>query len=336
MRAAWALTIAVLLGGADRAAATGIPLTDMGRGTYYGFKGGLYPGASNRMPLAHEAAGLDHAAAIQPRNVAGAPDPAGKYVLLSIGMSNTTQEFCSAGGQPPCASWSFMARAAADPAVNHGTLALANGALGGQTASTWDSPADPNYDRVRDTVLIPQGLSEAQVQIAWVKVANAGPTVSLPAQNSDAYTLETQMGDIVRALKVRYPNLQQVFLSNRIFAGYATTNLNPEPYAYESGFAVKWIVQAQIVQMAGGGVPVVPRAGNLDYGTVAPWIAWGPYLWAAGPRPRSDGLVWMPADFEADGTHPSQSGESKVGAMLLGFFKQSTVTACWFTGTGCN
>src|SRR6185503_12380979 len=119
---------------------------------------------------------------------------------------------------------------------------------------------------------------------AWVKVANPGPTSSLPSANADAYVLETQMGDIVRALKVRYPNLQQVFLSSRIFAGYATTALNPEPYAYESGFAVKLLVQAQIDQMANGGVPVDPRAGNLDYGTVAPWIAWGPYLWAAGSR----------------------------------------------------
>jgi len=287
------------------------------------------------MPAGHEAAGLAHAAAIQPRNVAGAPDPSGRYVLISIGMSNTTQEFCSPSAQLPCTSWSFMGQAAADPSVNHGTLAIANGALGGQTAGTWDSPTDPNYDRVRDTVLIPQGLSEAQVQIAWLKVANSGPTTSLPAATADPYVLETQMGNIVRALKVRYPNLQQVFLSSRIYAGYATTTLNPEPYAYESGFAVKWLVEAQIDQMANGGVPVDPRAGNLDYGNIAPWIAWGSYLWAVGPRPRSDGLTWLPVDFQADGTHPSASGQKKVGAMLLDFFKSSPVAACWFVGSGC-
>jgi len=307
----------------------------MGTGTYLGFSGGLYPGGTNRPPGPHAAAGLAHAAAIQPRNVLGAPDPAGKYVLLSIGMSNTTQEFCSASSELPCTAWSFMGKAAADPAVNHATLAIVNGAAGGQTAGSWDSPTDPNYDRVRDTRLIPQGLSEAQVQIAWVKVANAGPLVSLPAANSDAYTLETQMGNIVRALKVRYPNLQQVFLSSRIYAGYATTNLNPEPYAYESGFAVKWIVQAQIDQMANGGVPVDPHAGNLDYGTVAPWIGWGSYLWAAGAVPRSDGLDWLPGDFVADGTHPSTAGQRKVGALLLSFFKGSRLTACWFSGGGC-
>jgi hypothetical protein len=288
------------------------------------------------MPSDHEAAGLDHAAAVQPRDVNGNPAPSGKYVLLSIGMSNTTQEFCSQSSALPCDAWTFMGQAAADPVVNKTTLAIVNGAMGGQTASTWDSPTDPNYDRVRDTRLIPQGLSEAQVQIAWVKVANAQPSSSLPAPNADAYTLETQMGNIVRALKVRYPNLQQAFLSSRIYAGYATTSLNPEPYAYESGFAAKWLVAAQIGQMANGGVPIDPRAGDLNYENVAPWIAWGPYLWAAGPKPRSDGLVWLPPDFQADGTHPSQSGETKVGGMLLRFFKRSPLTRCWFVDGGCR
>lgn len=325
--------LAILLSARSGAAQARVPITDMTT-PYIGFKGGLYSGG-NKVPLAHEAAGLAHASAIVPRDTAGAPDPAGKYVLLSIGMSNTTQEFCSQGSGLPCDSWTFTGMALTDPAVNHATLAIVNGAAGGQTASTWDSPTDPNYDRIRDTRLIPQGLSEAQVQIAWVKVANSGPTSSLPAQSADAWTLETQMGNIVRALRVRYPNLQQVFLSSRIYAGYATTTLNPEPYAYESGFAVKWIVQAQIDQMANGGIPVDPRAGNLDYGTVAPWIAWGPYLWAAGLKPRSDGLTWSAMDFEGDGTHPATSGERKVANLLLAFFKGSSATACWFTGNGC-
>jgi hypothetical protein len=41
------------------------------------------------------------------------------------------------------------------------------------------------YDRIRDTWLTPQGLSEKQVQIACVKVANPGPTASLPKANAE-------------------------------------------------------------------------------------------------------------------------------------------------------
>ena len=52
------------------------------------------------------------------------------------------------------------------------------------------------------------------------------------------------------------------------------------------------------------------------------YIVWQP--------PRSDGLVWQRTDFEDDGVHPSQNGESKAGSMLIDFFKSSLYTRCWF------
>ena len=161
-----------------------------------------------------------------------------------------------------------------------------------------------------------------------IKQALPGPTVSLPDANADAFVLQSQLGQVVRAAKARYPNLRIAFLSSRIYAGYATTPLNPEPYSYESAFSVKWLIEAQIDQMAGG--PVDPIAGNLNYNSVAPWIAWGPYLWADGLAPRSDGLIWECANLQDDGTHPSTSGESKVGGMLLDFMLESPYSRPWF------
>ncbi len=317
--------LAPLLLIAATAAAQRIPLTDLGTGKYLGqFEGGLYENGSNRMPADHRAAELRHAAALQPLDRNGNPAADGKIVLLSIGMSNTTQEFCAAGNPAPCAPWSFAGQAASDAAVNHRALAIVNGARGGQDASTWDAPTDPNYDIVRNTDLVAAGFGEAQVQAVWLKVANAQPTVALPSPSADAYRLVRQMGDIVRALKTRYRNLQLVYISSRIYAGYATTALNPEPYAYESGFAVKWVVAAQIEQRRSARVD--PTAGNLEDAVAAPWIGWGPYLWADGMNPRSDGLTWAPAELASDGTHPSQPGQQKVGAMLLDFFKQKP----WF------
>jgi hypothetical protein len=326
-----ALVLAARPGGSSAGPVTGfIPINDLGPRLYLNqIRGGLYANGSNQVPPAHILAGLAHGAAIQPLDTAGRPNPAGRYVLLSVGMSNTTQEFWAANHRGPATSWSFAGQAAANSIVNHTTLAIVDGAMGGQAANVWVSPSASNYNRVRDEQLAPLGLTEAQVQAIWLKQADIQPTAALPSANADAFILEKALGDIVRACRIRYPNLQVVFLSSRIYAGYATTLLNPEPYAYESGFSVQRLVQAQINQMASGQVD--PIAGDLNHDSgAAPWIAWGPYLWADGTIPRSDGLTWFPGDFENDGTHPSKSGQQKVGTMLLEYLLESPFSRTWF------
>jgi hypothetical protein len=137
----------------------------------------------------------------------------------------------------------------------------------------------------------------------------------------------------VRALRAHYPYLRLIFVSSREYGGYATIDLNPEPYAYESGFAVKWLIESQINEMRGQGT--TPRAGTLDYvKRAAPLLLWGPYLWAAGATPRSDGFAWLPADFDADGFNPSQTGVAKLAEKLLDFFRNSPYTRCWFVNGG--
>jgi hypothetical protein len=305
-----------------------VPITQLVTATYKGLPGGLYTGA-NDPPSAHAAEAVIRAQAVEPVDTAGNPSAAGKYVFLSVGFGNAAQEFCSDSGAPPCTPWSFAGQAAANQAVNHSTLVIVDGAAGGQTADAWESPAAANYDRVRDTRLSPLGLSQNQVLVVWLKVANAQPSDSLPHSTADAYVLERRMGNIVRALKTRYPKLKLVLISSRIWGGYSTVPANGEPYAYESGFAVKWLVQAQIDQMAAGSVKD-PVAGNLDYHSVAPWIGWGPYLWAFGNFVRSDGLNWLHSDFQTDGYSPSQDGEQKVGEQLMGFLSLQRFTRCWF------
>src|SRR5262245_52981624 len=70
-----------------------IPLTDMGKGTYQGEEGGLYPGGQNTVPAAHLKSGMGISQSIRPLDGEGRPALEGRIVLLSIGMSNTTQEF---------------------------------------------------------------------------------------------------------------------------------------------------------------------------------------------------------------------------------------------------
>jgi hypothetical protein len=72
------------------------------------------------------------------------------------------------------------------------------------------------------------------------------------------------------------------------------------------------------------------RIGDLNYDRGStPWIAWGPYLWANGTTPRSDGLTWTPEDFQPNGKTLSEQGAAK-GAALLYQFLLHEPTAAWF------
>jgi hypothetical protein len=273
------------------------PLSDLGAGTYKGYEGGLYPLGSNQPPLDYRWMGRSRSGSVQPLSREGLPDPNGRIVLLSIGMSNTTQEYQA-----------FKQLADADPDKNP-RVAIVDGAQGGQDAETIRNPNAPFWTNVEQR-LAAAGVTANQVQAVWLKEAMAGETRRFPA---DAERLRDALRDIVGIMRTRYPNLQIVYLSSRIYAGYATTNLNPEPVAYQSGFAVKWLIEEEIVGMGD-----------------RPWLAWGPYLWADGLVPRSDGLTWLCSDFANDGTHPSQSGRQKVAQMLLSFFKTNETARVWF------
>ncbi len=279
-----------------------VPLPDLGKGSYQGFEGGLYPGGANTPPPAHLKAGLALAKSIVPLDEEGRASAAGKIVLLSIGMSNTTQEFSA-----------FQKLAAADRSLNP-KLVIVDGAQGGQTAQITGQP-DSNFWTVVAERLKQAGVTARQVQAAWVKQANARPSEGFPGA---ARKLQADVEATLRNLHDKFPNLKIAYLSSRVYGGYATTPLNPEPYAYEGGFAMKWVIADRIAKGPAG----------------APWVAWGPYLWADGMKGRKqDSVVWLKGDLtDRDGTHPSDAGREKVARLLLDFLKTEPTARPWFTG----
>src|SRR5438105_8795353 len=70
-----------------------VPLTDLGSGLYHGFPGGLYGNGMNTRPASHDSAGIAIAQSLTPLDTLGNPDPNGRIVMVSIGMSNCTQEY---------------------------------------------------------------------------------------------------------------------------------------------------------------------------------------------------------------------------------------------------
>ncbi|HVN21205.1 MAG TPA: Ig-like domain-containing protein [Dongiaceae bacterium] len=340
-------------------AATKIPLMDMtSSDTYLGFAGGLYENSTNTVPAIHDTAGMTAANAIQPLDQQGNPSSTGAVVFLSIGMSNATIEFTSFQNQAAQDSGVNHSTLAIEDgaygAVTACPWTVAQGPASNVCIGATGVPGENQYDRVRDTVLAtavgaPSApancgtttnpcLTENQVQVVWIKEANPDPgedgmsALSQGAQCVLPSTIEVcrfegQLGNIIRAAKSRYPNLKQVFLTTRIYAGYAVSPLNPEPYAYEYGFSAKWLIQAQINEERNPG-QIDPVAGEMNF-TAAAWTAWSAYIWADGTTPRSDGLTWQPTDFQADGTHPNSVGAQKVVNQLMSFFKSSPYTP-WF------
>lgn len=286
-----------------------VPLNDLGAGVYNGQQGGRYPGGSNTRPPIHDL-DLDRVSRVMLLDAQGQPDALnGRIVLMSVGMSNTTQEFST-----------FKLKADADPQKNS-RVVIVDAAEGGQDATIISDPAAIYWTHVEQK-LANAGVTPAQVQAVWLKEARARPTEPFP---QDANILRDELRSIVQIIKSRYPSTRSIYLSSRIYAGYATSNLNPEPFAYQSAFAVKWLIEEQLQ-----GSPALNF--DPDRGPVmAPWLSWGPYLWADGLTPRSDGLIWECADFQpTDGTHPAAPGREKVATLLLGFLKSDPTTTRWF------
>jgi len=306
-----------------------IPLTDLGTAKYKGEDGGLYGGGSNEPPAEHRAAVEKQLKLVQPRDADGNPASDGKIVLLSVGMSNTTMEFQV-----------FKRKADADPQKSP-RVVIVDGAQGGRVASVWargaeGAPAGIGQQAAQkadpwpvvDQRLKDAGISPKQVQTAWIKHAQGGPSQQGEFPKHAEILAENTIITLQK-LHQRFPNLRVAYLSSRIYAGYATTALNPEPYAYEGAFAVRWVIQKQLK-----GDPQLnfdPEKGTV----MAPAVLWGPYLWTDGIKPRQgDKLVWLEDDVvPTDRTHPSDSGREKVANLLLDFLHNNPLASCWYLGT---
>ena len=294
------------------------PVNDLGTGYWNGAQGGLYPNGANVIPAAHMNAGLTIANNIQPLDTAGNTDASSGWVVwVALGMSNTTQE-----------SQVFIPMADTFYLKNP-KLKLVDCAQGGQAIVQMLDTTGPFWPTV-NTRLAAAGKTAQQVQVVWFKQAEMGPSDTSFTSYPDA--LKNKFKQAVQLCKTKFPNLKICYLSSRIYAGYATTALNPEPFAYYSGWSVKRLIEDQI-----NGDTALAFTGPFPRSA---WLAWGPYLWADGLIPRSDGLTWVcPTDFNPDGTHPAMPGRQKVANLLFNFFSTDTTSVPWFlnnTSVGQN
>lgn len=290
-----------------------VALTDLGTGTYLGYQGGLYPNGSNVRPATHDSDGIGFATGIQPLDGNGNPSPTGKYVMLAIGESTAQNEFNR-----------FLPFANADPQKN-ANLVIVNGAQGGATPNQFVASSSYYWSTILNNYLPQNGVTAKQVVAIWMEDTDAISSGTFPG---DMSSMQAEYETLMNLFLTNFPNLKLVYMSPRVYAAYSNGTPkpdNPEPYAFETGYAIKNAIADQI-----------NGAANLNYNpnngaVLAPWMAWGPYYWSNGLLGRADGLVWTCQDFSADGTHPSSTfGQLKVASALLTFFKTDTTTTPWY------
>lgn len=327
-----------------------IAITDM-TAPYKGEDGGLYGSGKNEPPEAHREAHVKESHKIRPLDPNGAPSDDGKIGLITIGFSNTNME-----------SEDFKRTADADPKKSS-KVVIVNGSIGGRSAVMWaldgaellPKAEQERLDKQMDLLGMPKskrksaidtpkdtwptlanrieaaGLSAKQVQACWLKhvEANPKPLGEFPAH---ARALQADISSILNIAKQHYPNLHVVYFSSRTFGGWSgRASGSPEPYAYESGFGTRWVVQSQIKGDAQ--LNYDPARGEVK----SPLVLWGPYLWAQGDTPREvDGMTWTQNDVQPDRLHPSPAGSKKTTALLLNFFKTNEGTSRWFVKRETN
>lgn len=296
-----------------------LPITDLGTGLYLGSEGGLYPGGSNLRPASHSADGVAIAQGIRPLDANGNPDPNGKYALLSIGNSVAFDDFAQ-----------FMVEANADP-MKDPHLVFVPGAQPRAGASDFAVSQSPFWSEIRNYFLPQSGVTANQVVAAWVMDVIGEPTGTFP---SDMTSLQADLERIAGNLHTFFPNLKLAYFTSRYYGGYSYGLRDPadtEPYAYESGFAVKWAIADQLNGLAA--LNYNPTRGPVR----APWMSWAHYDWANGLLARKDGLVWTCQDQQSDGIHPSNpAGRTKDTNLMLNFFKTDATTVPWFLAHGAN
>lgn len=297
-----------------------IPLVDLTGGTYEGYAGGLYPDNSNSIPVVHLDSGIARANRFMPLNWNGDVDTVyGKVGLLALGNVNAQKSF------------NRFYSDFSDAGYFDSCVRLINGCLDAYDLRDMINPAIDSYWKDVFDEIQAEGLKKKQIQAVWVMAPSFDDTVTSTTAYIDS--IASAYVQLARAIKTELPNVQLLFISGMPYGGYVDTlsfhaGAVSEPANYLMDFAIKEAISAQI-----NGDTLLQCYGDS---AVAPWMCWGPNLWADGETLRAyDNLRWIcPDDFDAeeDGSILVGSGLSKISSRLFDYFTTSPLTTPWIFG----
>ncbi len=283
------------------------PIADLGEKSFEGFAGGLYP-EGNTIPSPHFTTGMQNASAIIPRDTAGRPDQHGAIGMLILGYSTAAMT-----GRTFREMYQLM--------HPESPLKIIIGAQGGRDINSMTDIRSDYWDSV-DVSIRAAGLTTRQIQVIWI---STGDILSHTLPFPDQAEVQTEKyRTVLQHIRIRYPDAQIVFLSDRPYAGYIGIGEPPgpkelaEPSAYYHGWSVKWVIERQITGQAGYGQDSMP------------FIDWGPALWTNGTKGDAVGYDWDCRDAGKGGIHPSSKGRMKEAARAYHYFAAHPYAAQWF------
>lgn len=296
-----------------------IPITDLLTDYYMGWQGGLYQGGVNTPPTGHLNKGLSIVNKLQPLDSNGVVDKVnGKIVLAGFGASTVGGPF------------NHMIQLMKDYNDLNPCMQSVNAANGSDGVETMTIDNTDYWEYIRIFKLAEKNLTPEQVQVGWFmhssRIDSNGSDI-----NSYVDSLNKRFTVAIQSMMYYYPNLKVVFVSGFPYGGYADPtkalyHVIKEPSSYHHNFAMKQLITRQI-----NGDPALKYKGP---GKVAPYLIWGPPLWADGKNPRDyDSLTWnCETEFAIDGGgyHLTDLGKDKMANILLDFFRTDTLSKGWF------
>jgi hypothetical protein len=284
-----------------------IPLDEL-KGLYRGLVGGLYPGEQNEPTGELAQIAKLQSESIQPLGRKGKINLTnGSIGFLTIGQSTTRMCF---------EEFQKLIKNEKNPKVK-----LINAAQDGVILQNWANESGPWKKTI--TQINKAGLNPLQIQVVWIESALLYPGQYGSGLNHIKVNTDL-MAKVVEKLKIEFPNLRLIYCSSRYYAGYTKLRTSPEPFAYESAFAIRNLITNQMDQLQ---TDVRVKVAKSP----APTVLWGPYYWVNGSTAsKIDQMSWNSDDCEPDGVHPSKLGRIKIAKQLAKFFTSDINTKLWF------
>jgi len=288
-----------------------IPLNDLGKGTYMGYTGGLYPGGANTPPVKYSFDLMQISKTIVPLDTFGKASDNGKIVFISLGAS--------IGGK----NMKAMVKKTAGNPVTNPKLLLYNCNEGGKYSalSNIANPNDSYWEHVSE-VIESQKSSYKQVQVVYLETDDGIVTKLFPDRPNQ---VKNKIEASARTIKQKFVNAKVLYLLGRTRtfndASNNATPWNTEPSPYYFGWACKWAIEDQI-----NGVPGTEYKGTNK---VAPVMTWGFYQWADSLPRTTDSFYWRWSETK-DGLHSNDAGEDTLATRFQNFLLTNSNSKLWY------